>query len=165
MDDAFAELVDVGVDVRRACGLVGRPRSTHYWRARPRPVVATQRVPRPAPANALSVPERDRVLALLRDPAFVDKSPAQVWARLLDDGIYLCSQSTMYRVLSRRGRVARAQAAGHPPSQGQARTGRSPAGPDLLLGHHQAARPVARRLVRPVRDAGHLQPLRGRLAR
>jgi putative transposase len=98
--EAFAELVDAGVDVRRACKLVGRPRSTHYWRARPKPA---ERSPRPAPANALSVPERDRVLALLRDPSFVDKSPAQVWAHLLDDGIYLCSQSTMYRILRAAG--------------------------------------------------------------
>lgn len=103
MGDAFAELVDAGVDVRRACRLVGRARSTHYWRARPRPTAPAPRQPRPAPANALSVPERDRVLALLRDPSFVDKSPAQVWAHLLDDGIYLCSQSTMYRILRAAG--------------------------------------------------------------
>ena len=32
MDEAFAELVDTDVDVRRACKLFGRPRSTHYWR-------------------------------------------------------------------------------------------------------------------------------------
>ena len=103
MDEAFAELVDAGVDVRRACKLVGRPRSTHYWRTRPKPAAPAHRAARPAPANALSVPERDRVLALLRDPSFVDKSPAQAWAHLLDDGIYLCSQSTMYRILRAAG--------------------------------------------------------------
>ena len=103
MDETFAELVEADLDVRRACRLVGRPRSTHYWRARPRPAGPAQRAPRPSPANALSEPERDRVLALLRDPSFVDKSPAQVWARLLDDGIYLCSQSTMYRILRAAG--------------------------------------------------------------
>jgi putative transposase len=103
MGDAFAELVDAKVDVRRACKLVGRPRSTHYWRRRSKPTVPAQRTPRPAPANALSKPERDRVLALLCDPSFVDKSPAQVWAHLLDDGIYLCSQSTMYRILRAAG--------------------------------------------------------------
>jgi putative transposase len=103
IDDTFAGLVDAGVDVRHACRLVGRPRSTHYWRSRPRPAVPAQRPPRPVPANALSDAERDRVLALLRDPAFVDKAPAQLWARLLDDGIYLCSQSTMYRILRATG--------------------------------------------------------------
>ncbi|MBX6722548.1 MAG: IS3 family transposase [Dactylosporangium sp.] len=102
MNDAFTQLVDAGVDVRRACTLVGRPRSTHYWRTRPKPV-PIERSPRPAPANALSRPERDRVLALLRDPSFVDKSPAQVWAHLLDQGIYLCSVSTMYRILRAAG--------------------------------------------------------------
>lgn len=103
MDAAFAELVDADVDVRRACKLVGRPRSTHYWRARSKPTPSAPRQPRPAPANALSVAERERVLALLRDPSFVDKSPAQVWARLLDEGVYLCSQSTMYRILREHG--------------------------------------------------------------
>lgn len=102
IDETFAGLVNAGVDTRRACGLVGRPRSTYYWRRRPKPA-PTQRAPRPTPANALSEPERDRVLALLRDPDFVDKAPAQVWARLLDQGVYLCSQSTMYRLLRASG--------------------------------------------------------------
>jgi len=103
IDETFAELVNADVDVRRACKLVGRPRSTHYWRARPKPAEPAQRRARPRPANALSDTERDRVRALLRDPAFVDKAPAQVWARLLDDGIYLCSESTMYRILRATG--------------------------------------------------------------
>ena len=116
INEAFAELVDAGVDVRRACKLVGRPRSTHYWRARHKPAAPAQRRPRPRPANALSDTERDRVRDLLRDPAFVDKAPAQVWARLLDDGIYLCSESTMYRILRASGesRERRRQAT-HPP--------------------------------------------------
>ena len=116
INETFAELVDAGVDVRRACRLVGRPRSTHYWRARPKPAVPAQRRARLRPANALSDAERDRVRELLRDPAFVDKAPAQVWAHLLDDGIYLCSQSTMYRILRATGesRERRRQAT-HPP--------------------------------------------------
>ena len=102
MDETLGELVDAGVDTRRACKLVGRPRSTHYWRRGPKSA-PTQRAPRPRPANALDDEERARILALLRDPAFVDKTPAQVWARLLDDGIYLCSVSTMYRILRENG--------------------------------------------------------------
>lgn len=114
IDETFAELLDAGVDVRRTCKLVGRPRSTHYWRARPKLAVPAQR--RPRPANALSDAERARVRELLRDPAFVDKAPAQVWAGLLDDGIYLCSESTMYRILRASGesRERRRQAT-HPP--------------------------------------------------
>ena len=53
------------------------------------------------------------MLELLRDPSFVDKAPAQVWARLLDDGIYLCSESTMYRILRATASRAGAAPAGH----------------------------------------------------
>ena len=114
MDETLGALVDAGVDTRRACGLVGRPRSTYYWRRRPRPATA-QRRPRPRPANALSAAERDRVRALLCDPAFVDKAPAQVWACLLDQGIYLCSESTMYRILRENGQLReRRRQATHP---------------------------------------------------
>jgi putative transposase len=101
MDETFAERVVAGVDTRRACRLVGRPRSTHYWRRKPKTV--TVRAPRPRPANALRDEERERIRALLRDPAFEDKAPAQVWACLLDQGTYLCSVSTMYRLLRENG--------------------------------------------------------------
>jgi len=43
------------------------------------------------------------VLAVLRSDEYCDLAPAQVWARLLDDGIYLCSISTMYRLLAVAG--------------------------------------------------------------
>jgi putative transposase len=97
--ETFGELADAGVDVRRACTLVGRARSTHYYGIRPKPAAPPEPRPRPKPANALSPQERDRVRELLCDPDFADKAPAQLWARLLDDGTYLCSESTMYRVL------------------------------------------------------------------
>lgn len=116
INETFAELVDAGMDVRRACKLIGRPRSTHYWRARPKPAVPPPPRPRPRPANALSQAERAQVRQVLRDPAFVDKAPAQVWAQLLDNGIYLCSQVTMYRILRESGESReRRQQATHPP--------------------------------------------------
>lgn len=59
--------------------------------------------PRPAPANALSPAEQQLVLTLLRSEEYCDLAPAQVWARLLDDGRYLCSISTMYRLLAVAG--------------------------------------------------------------
>ena len=43
-------------------------------------------------------------------------APAQVWALLLDDGAYLCSISTMYRVLGPRARSGN-DAPRHPPAQ------------------------------------------------
>jgi len=52
------------------------------------------------------------VLAVLDSPRFADKSPGQVWAVLLDEGSYLCSPATMYRLLRERGQSGerRAQA-------------------------------------------------------
>jgi transposase InsO family protein len=55
---------------------------------------------RPAPARALSETERAAVLAELCCERFVDSSPAQVWATLLDEGTYLASERTMYRLLA-----------------------------------------------------------------
>jgi putative transposase len=55
------------------------------------------------PPNKLTEAEQQHVLSVLRSPEFCDLAPAQVWARLLDDGVYLCSISTMYRLLAIAG--------------------------------------------------------------
>jgi hypothetical protein len=60
---------------------------------------------RTPPVMALSALERETVLAVLRSERFVDQSPAQIWATLLDEGQYLCSERTMYRLLAERGEV------------------------------------------------------------
>ena len=56
-------------------------------------------------AASLDTTERERVLSALHCERFVDKAPAQVWATLLDEGIYHCSIRTMYRILSEHGEV------------------------------------------------------------
>jgi transposase InsO family protein len=68
-----------------------------------------------AAPNALSAGERSELLAILDSPRFADKAPRQVWAVLIDEGTYLASVSTMYRLLRGAGQVRerRAQAA-HP---------------------------------------------------
>lgn len=119
--------------MKPTCELLGKSRATLYRHARkpaekqfasqavsstPDPAGATDRpspAPRPAPRNALSPVERATVLETLRSDRFVDKSPAQVWAVLLDEGTYLASVSTMYRLLRANGEVSerRAQAT-HP---------------------------------------------------
>jgi putative transposase len=96
----FGELEAV-TSTRAACDLLGVSRATRYRRRRP--PVAGPLAPRPAPPNKLSEQERQHVLAVLRSPEFCDLAPAQVWARLLDDGVYLCSISTMYRLLAVAG--------------------------------------------------------------
>lgn len=70
---------------------------------------------RPAPPRALSVPQRQIVLDLLRTPRFADQAPAEIYATLLDEGVYHCSIRTMYRILDRNGEVReRRQQLRHP---------------------------------------------------
>jgi putative transposase len=97
----------------KACQLLGRPRASHYRSLQP--TVPAPRAPRPAPPNALSAAERQRIVDELNSPRFCDKSVAQVWATLLDEGVYLASRSTMHRVLRACGssRERRRQAS-HP---------------------------------------------------
>ena len=99
--------------VSRACALVGRARATHYRHRRgPRQGPAR---PRPAPVNALTPGEREHVYQVLTSARFVDKSVAQTWAVLLDEGIYLCSMSTMHRILRGHGAAGERRAqASHP---------------------------------------------------
>ncbi len=93
---AFIELIAL-MSKRRVARLLGVSRASHYRKLAP-PVLGPP-APRLAPANKLSDTERDRVLAVLRSEEHCEHAPAQVWARLLDAGIYLCSIVTMYRVL------------------------------------------------------------------
>ena len=61
--------------------------------------------PRPRPARALSVPQQQAVLELLHAPRFADQAPAEIYASLLDEGVYHCSIRTMYRLLGQNGEV------------------------------------------------------------
>jgi putative transposase len=82
---------------RAACDLTGAVRSTRQRKAKP-PRCGPPR-PRPRPVNGLTDLEQGVVLGVLRSPEFCDMSPTQIWAHLLDQGRYLCSVSTMYRLL------------------------------------------------------------------
>lgn len=86
------------VGVAPACAALGVSRATFYRRKRPAP---GHQQPRPTPARALRESECARVVELLASPRFVDRSPAEVFATLLDKGQYLCSERTMYRILAR----------------------------------------------------------------
>ncbi|MGO9502287.1 MAG: hypothetical protein ACLPUO_12065 [Streptosporangiaceae bacterium] len=115
ISQAVAELEPL-LPVKAACGLVGQPRSTLYRQRNPRPQ-AERQPPRVArhPA-ALSPGEREQLLAVPGSQRFADKSPARAWAILLDEGTYLASVSTMYRVLRAEGQVReRLAQAAHPP--------------------------------------------------
>ena len=91
------------VGVTSACQALGLPRSSFYRAQAPLPVRESMR--RPAPKRALSAEERARVRQTLNSERFQDASPRQVYARLLDEGTYLCSWRTMYRVLEEHSEV------------------------------------------------------------
>jgi putative transposase len=120
IDDAVNELAPI-VGRRRACVVLGRARATHYRRLRaPDDAAAGSGAGRvgdgrSAPPRALDAAERDRIVAVLDSERFCDLAPAQVWATLLDEGVYLSSVSTMYRLLRARAEVReRRRVARHP---------------------------------------------------
>jgi transposase InsO family protein len=109
---AYRDLVAGGVSTRRAAALTGIPRATacRHTGRRAAPLRA-----RRTPANALSAQERQEVLDVLDSATHVDAAPLQVYARLLDQGRYLCSPRTMYRILAAHDQVReRRQQARHP---------------------------------------------------
>ena len=113
------ELTTAGITTRRASALTGIPRATaDRATARARLVGAAgpalQRV-RAAPANQLSDAERTTVLAALHSDEFIDATPVQIYATLLEREQYLCSVSTMYRILRANAQVKdRRNLARHP---------------------------------------------------
>jgi putative transposase len=86
---------DVGV--RKACDVLAVPRASFYRQRQAEP--AREATGRRSSPRALTPAERDEVRQTLYRDQFMDKSPYQVYARLLDDGQYLCSVRTMYRIL------------------------------------------------------------------
>jgi putative transposase len=96
----LAALIPV-VGVVAACMALHVNRASYYRAQKPAPAPK----PRPLPARAMSDDERARVLAVLDSERFMDVAPAQVYAKLLEDGEYLCSTRTMYRVLAKAGQV------------------------------------------------------------
>jgi putative transposase len=97
------------VGVVAACDFLAVARASFY---RQRPVLGPsasaapeQMTPseRTAPARSLSEAERAAVLLVLHEERFQDRSPAAVQATLLDEGQYLCSTRTMYRILEQEG--------------------------------------------------------------
>jgi putative transposase len=83
-----------GLTIVVLCAALAVARATFYRRRR-----GPLHTCRPAPARALSSAERQAVLDQLHEPRFVDLAPREVYATLLDENRYLCSVSTMYRLL------------------------------------------------------------------
>ncbi len=72
-------------------------------------------LPRLAPGRALTKAQRQAMLDLLHAPRFADQAPAEIYATLLDEGVYHCSIRTMYRLLDQHGEIReRRQQLRHP---------------------------------------------------
>jgi hypothetical protein len=112
----YDELIAAGTSTRDAADLIGLSRATQGRGAHPglaQPQVESDAV---MPVNKLTEEEERVVLAVLHSERFVDKPPAQIYATLLAEGTYLCSISTMYRILTKNAQVKdRRRQASHPP--------------------------------------------------
>ena len=82
------------------CDALGLARATYYRALQPR----NPPIP-PRPPRLLSGIERASVLEVFHEPRFLDRAPAEIYATLLDEGRYLCSPRTMYRLLASHGEV------------------------------------------------------------
>jgi len=88
------------LSVWAVCAALGLARATFYRRQQFGPHQA-----RRSPPRTLSGDERATVLATLNADRFCDLAPAQVYATLLDEQQYLCSERTMYRILAENAQV------------------------------------------------------------
>jgi putative transposase len=94
---------DIGV--KPACEALGLSRATFY-RSKAGSSVKQESAPdRPADPRALSPEERQEVLDLMHGERFMDQAPREIYATLLDEGRYLCSVRTMYRILEQESEV------------------------------------------------------------
>ena len=143
IDQAVRELTPL-VGVRAGCAAVGEAQARWYRRHRQSPPPPKpERVPAPQP-RALSEVERKELRRVLNSEEFVDEAPATVYAKLLDQGVYLASVPTMYRVLRAHGEVhERRRQATHPALPAPRPTARLP--PVALI------MPIAKRRTAPPR--------------
>lgn len=87
------------VGLAAACATLGVPRSSFYYAQSPPAPAALPKHGSPSP-RALNADERAAVREVLNSERFVDRAPRTVYAILLDEGQYLCSWRTMYRILA-----------------------------------------------------------------
>jgi putative transposase len=90
-----------------ACNAIGWSR-THFYRQQKPASHTPPRLKTPGrhgDKRALTPAQEEQILAHLNSERFLDCSPRQVWATLLDEGLYLCSWRTMYRLLGKNQQI------------------------------------------------------------
>jgi transposase InsO family protein len=107
--------VAAGARLDKACEVVGvDPRTLQRWKSRG--IGADLRAgPKQAPKNKLSPQERAQILEVVNSPEHRDLSPKQIVPKLADEGVYIGSESTMYRMLREEGQMKHRECS-RPPS-------------------------------------------------
>lgn len=93
------ETLAPSVGIKPACEALGISRATLYRRKAPAKIEQAVK----ASPRALGAEEKQQVLDTLHSDRFIDEAPREVYATLLDEGQYLCSIRTMYRILEDNG--------------------------------------------------------------
>ena len=159
IDEAIGQLTPL-VGTTKALAVVGADRATWYRHHRQSPAPPRpERVATPQP-RALSSVERKEIKATLESDEFVDEAPATVYAKLLDQGTYLASVSTMYRVLHEHDEVRERRRQATHPAHKKPELIATGAEFRVVVGHHEIARTREVDVLLPLRHFGYLQPLR-----
>lgn len=107
---SVAQELSQAIGTKAACRALGVSRATLYRRRKPVPSKSCS-----PSARALSDAEQKQILDVLFTPRFVDASPAEVYATLLEEGQHLCSIRTMYRLLHQHQACRERRALAHHP--------------------------------------------------
>ena len=139
-----------GARLKRACAQIGlSERTVQRWQ-HPDAQDGDRRVSglheRIEPPNKLSAFECQAAMAVLNGEEFKNLPPSQIVPRLADQGRYIASESTLYRLLHQAGQM------------------RHRSRPNLLLGYHLLAHASAWQLLLPVPVCGSVQPHNSGLA-
>jgi len=106
---AAVEQLSQSMTVADACNGLGFPRSSYYRLCSSfpalTPLAPEKRSVRRVSSRSLEPAEREAIRAVLNSERFMDCTPYMIYATLLDEGSYLCSVSTMYRILREYGEV------------------------------------------------------------
>lgn len=110
---ALVDEVGARLGVEPTCAAIGLPRATYY---RHKAGVKPKAGARAKPRQALGDAERQAVLDVLHEDRFIDATPTEIYAQLLDEDRYVCSIRTMYRILAANAELReRRRQRTHPP--------------------------------------------------
>jgi len=91
------------IGTESACNAFSLPRSSYYYKSSSATDIALAE--RNLPDFAYSKEEREEILMVMNSDAYMDKTPYDIHASQLDKGNYLCSVSTMYRILDENNQL------------------------------------------------------------